>query len=268
LLYYVNPHATGACTGGPIWSLLAPLSLAARDDQPLRKPLVGIVRSLGFESFTYGMSTAKTVDADTRFYHWTTSPRQWVEEYDRLSYVEVDPRVAHGWTDPTPLIWDQRIAHDRPAVQAFLDHAAKFGIGSGVCVFFRDHRYCRVIVTIDSPHRSLDEARRTEWADALIAVLMLGLEFHAIYLRSFVARGVPPQQQGAPISRREQQCLILASKGQTSADIAGKLDLSERTINFHFGNILSKLAVANRGEAIAVAIMRGFSPPASGGNSR
>jgi DNA-binding CsgD family transcriptional regulator len=68
----------------------------------------------------------------------------------------------------------------------------------------------------------------------------------------------PPQQQGAPISPREQQCLSLAAKGQTSADIAGKLDLSERTVNFHFGNILSKLAVANRGEAIAVAISRGI----------
>ena len=41
-----------------------------------------------------------------------------------------------------------------------------------------------------------------------------------------------------------------------SPDIAGKLDLSERTVNFHFGNILNKLAVANRGEAIAVAISR------------
>jgi DNA-binding NarL/FixJ family response regulator len=30
----------------------------------------------------------------------------------------------------------------------------------------------------------------------------------------------------------------------------------QRTVNFHFGNILSKLAVANRGEAIAVAITR------------
>jgi hypothetical protein len=59
------------------------------------------------------MSTEKTVHADTRFYYWSTSPRQWGEDYDRLSYVEIDPRVAHGWTDPTPIIWDQQIAHDR-----------------------------------------------------------------------------------------------------------------------------------------------------------
>jgi DNA-binding CsgD family transcriptional regulator len=258
MLYYINPTPVNAGTYGPIASLLAPLSLAARNDTPLVKPLVDIVRSLGLESFTYGMSTAKTQRTETRFYHWTTSPRQWVDEYDRLSYFEIDPRVAHGWTDPTPIIWDQQIAHGRPRVKAFLDHAAEHGIGSGICVFFRDERYCRVIVTVDSPHRDLDDVRRLAWSEALVAILMLGIEFHAIFLRLFIARGVPPQQQGAPISRREQQCLILAAKGQTSADIANKLDVSERTINFHFGNILSKLAVANRGEAIAVAITRGI----------
>jgi DNA-binding CsgD family transcriptional regulator len=232
--------------------------MAARNEGSLEQPLIEIVRTFGFESFTYGMSTAKTVQADTRFYHWTTSPRQWVVEYDRQSYVEIDPRVAHGWTDPTPIIWDRQIAHDRPGVTAFLDHAAKYGIGSGICVFLRDAHYHRVIVTVDSPQRDLNDARRIGWAEALVAILMLGLEFHAIFLRRFVARGVPPSPQGAPISPREQQCLSLAAKGQTSADIAHKLALSERTVNFHFGNILSKLAVANRGEAIAVAISRGI----------
>jgi Autoinducer binding domain len=136
MLYSINPKPPDAGAFGPIASLLAPLSLAARDDEPLEKPLLDIVRSLGFEGFTYGMSTAKTMHADTRFYHWTTSPRQWGVEYDRLSYIEIDPRVAHGWTDPTPIIWDKRVAHGRPRVTAFLDHAAEYGIGSGICVFF------------------------------------------------------------------------------------------------------------------------------------
>jgi DNA-binding CsgD family transcriptional regulator len=166
MLYSINPKPPEAGAFGPIASLLAPLSLAARDDEPLEKPLLDIVRSLGFEGFTYGMSTAKTMHADTRFYHWTTSPRQWVVEYDR--WISGDPSS------------------------------------------------------------------------------------------SLVARGVAPQQQAAPISRRGQQCLIPAAKGQTSADSADKLDLSERTVNVHFGNIFSKLAVANRGEAIAVAMTRGI----------
>jgi DNA-binding NarL/FixJ family response regulator len=42
------------------------------------------------------------------------------------------------------------------------------------------------------------------------------------------------------------------------AECAPQLEVSERTVNFHFGNILSRVAVANRVEAIAVAIARGI----------
>jgi len=64
--------------------------------------------------------------------------------------------------------------------------------------------------------------------------------------------------QGAPLSPREVQCLQFAAYGLTSADISIKLGLAERTVSFHFGNIISKLAVANRAEAVAMAIARGM----------
>ena len=37
----------------------------------------------------------------------------------------------------------------------------------------------------------------------------------------------------------------------TSADIAVKLGIAERTANFHIGNLVTKLGALNRGEAIA-----------------
>jgi DNA-binding CsgD family transcriptional regulator len=44
----------------------------------------------------------------------------------------------------------------------------------------------------------------------------------------------------------------------TGSDIGVKLGISERTVNFHFGNILSKLDALNRNEAIAMAVRRGL----------
>ena len=44
----------------------------------------------------------------------------------------------------------------------------------------------------------------------------------------------------------------------TSIDIGEKLGIAERTVNFHFGNILSKLGALNRHEAIAIAVRRGL----------
>jgi DNA-binding CsgD family transcriptional regulator len=57
-----------------------------------------------------------------------------------------------------------------------------------------------------------------------------------------------------PLTERELTCLRLSAHGQTSADIALKLGMKTRTVNFHFGNILRKLNAMNRQEAIAKAV--------------
>ena len=44
----------------------------------------------------------------------------------------------------------------------------------------------------------------------------------------------------------------------TSADIGIKLGIAERTANFHFANILSKLDALNRHEAIAKGMNLGI----------
>ena len=58
------------------------------------------------------------------------------------------------------------------------------------------------------------------------------------------------------MTAREIQCLQLAAHGLTSHDIGEKLSLAERTVNYHFCNIVTKLAAANRAEAIAIAMER------------
>ena len=237
-------------------ALLAPLSAAARDKQPLEKPLRQIIGTMGFAGADYAFTTARTLDRDSHGYRWTTLTHQWLTEYDRHSYVEIDPRVADRWLNPTPIIWDRRIAWGRPDVEAFLDHAAEYGVGSGIAVFFRDEHYSKTMFTLHAPARELDERQIATWASMIPAVLMLGFEFHAIFRRNFVAAGIPPLQQGAPLSPREIQCLQLAAHGLTSSDIGQKLSLAERTVNFHFCNIVTKLAAANRAEAVAIATAR------------
>ena len=46
----------------------------------------------GFESFMYAMTTDPRPHHDSRSYVWTTLPREWIAEYDRNAYVEIDPR--------------------------------------------------------------------------------------------------------------------------------------------------------------------------------
>ena len=57
---------------------------------------------------------------------------------------------------------------------------------------------------------------------------------------------------------REHSCLALSARGLTSRDIAAKLGIASRTVDFHVGKALVKLAALNRHEAIAKAIARGW----------
>ena len=61
------------------------------------------------------------------------------------------------------------------------------------------------------------------------------------------------EQPTKPLTDQELACLSLSAHGQTSADIALKLGIKTRTVNFHFAKILRKLNALNRQEAIAKA---------------
>jgi NarL family two-component system response regulator LiaR len=56
------------------------------------------------------------------------------------------------------------------------------------------------------------------------------------------------------LSERERDVLRLVVRGFSNRQIAANLTLSESTIKFHVSNILSKLGIATRAEAVALAI--------------
>jgi LuxR family maltose regulon positive regulatory protein len=56
-----------------------------------------------------------------------------------------------------------------------------------------------------------------------------------------------------PLSAREQDVLHLLARGDSNQDIAEALVVATTTIKNHVSNILSKLEVANRTQAVARA---------------
>jgi two-component system, NarL family, response regulator LiaR len=73
-----------------------------------------------------------------------------------------------------------------------------------------------------------------------------------------------PPMPGLDLTEREREVLALMIEGLNNTQIAGRLTVSPSTIKSHVSNILSKLGVASRTEAVTLALRRGILPPQPG----
>jgi two-component system, NarL family, response regulator len=67
------------------------------------------------------------------------------------------------------------------------------------------------------------------------------------------------ERMGSPVlSKREREVLQLLPKGMSNQEIGAALQITEGTVKSHVNNILSKLNVADRTQAVIVALKRGL----------
>jgi DNA-binding NarL/FixJ family response regulator len=77
----------------------------------------------------------------------------------------------------------------------------------------------------------------------------------AAMVRTLNAAG---EAESRKLTERELQVLRMLAQGMSNRDIGGRLYISETTVKFHVGNIMRKLEVTRRAEAVYAASKLGF----------
>jgi DNA-binding NarL/FixJ family response regulator len=77
-------------------------------------------------------------------------------------------------------------------------------------------------------------------------------------LPAAVAQKLAEHMADDSISPRELEVLSLMAGGKRNKEIAGELSIAEDTVKMHVRNILSKLQVSDRTEAVTIALRRGI----------
>jgi len=112
----------------------------------------------------------------------------------------------------------------------------------------------------DSPRADLIAAvRAAAGGDALLAPSVTRRLIEAFARRP--AEVEPAPSRLAALTARERDVLLLLARGRSNAEIAAALFVSEATVKTHVGNLLAKLGLRDRVQAVILAYETGIVRP-------
>ncbi len=201
------------------------------------------------------------IDEYTRFQDFlnmvnVSYPLDWIDLYMKEGYAEIDPVLRSHFGRFSTQIWSETYRKAvSPREQRFIGNAEAFGLSEGITLGIASHRQGAGSVFSFAGRSMSDHARHAMLLEYLIPHL------HIALMRTLSPSSIPNSVHNTTISHREREVLDWMKEGKTSWEISQILRISERTVNFHVQNILSKLQASTRGHAIALAIQQGLIGP-------
>ena len=104
----------------------------------------------------------------------------------------------------------------------------------------------------------LKDVQARELADAIRAAHAGRATLAPEATQALIQTMAQPVQAGEALSEREREVLARMARGLSNGEIAAQLTISTNTVRHHVRNILAKLEVTNRTEAVHVAMQRGL----------
>lgn len=220
-------------------------SLSCTKEEEFRK-LIGKLNCLiPFDFAVCGLAQA---DPDGRVKSYETVnisyPIEWLNIYLTRKYHQVDPIFKCNFKNFGLQYWSDTYKRITPPVK-FMSDAESFALRKG---------YTYGVKNLKGTEGSLFSisGMSIECHPCIDVMLTLIIpHLHQALCRILCHNN---RKQSCPISSREREVLQWIRQGKSSWDISAILDISERTVNFHVNNIMQKLDVVNRLQAVAVAI--------------
>ena len=78
------------------------------------------------------------------------------------------------------------------------------------------------------------------------------------HIPAAIAMRLAERMSSTDLTSREMEVLELIVRGQSNKEIGASLSISEATVKSHINNILSKLGVTDRTQAVTTALQRGL----------
>jgi Response regulator containing a CheY-like receiver domain and an HTH DNA-binding domain len=243
---------------GSLDGFLSRLS-AAQSVQETWNETVSFLKSLGFDLIEYGYAGVSSTGTMAEVATLSNFPAAYQERYRQERYYRDDPVVGYCIDNLPPLrvgrdslgLWPDRGRGLTAIQRRIVSEAAECGMAVGVAIPLRSPgRYPLGGMSLSNAMRPAEFERfLADWGNiAQLAALYAHTRLQMLLQT--------PERPAASVvlSSREQECLLWVSRGLSSKEMAWRLGLSAKTVDFHVANAMGKLGVATRSHAVARAI--------------
>lgn len=205
-------------------------------------------------SFSY---YGRTRNRDHKLRYEMASERMkiWHCYYHEEDHAETD--TTHQSVNRTllPLFWDtaEQLKNAKTEKERKMrQESIEFGVTQGLCIPLHGPQGDFAELTL---RQFISEDCLENWAVKQSEWYLVALAYFNAVRELLLINATA---ETSLLTKREQQCLNLLAENYSLADIAKKLEMTERTVNFHIQNLNFKLKVRNKYEAVVKARQLGI----------
>jgi LuxR family quorum-sensing system transcriptional regulator SolR len=222
---------------------------AATTEQQIFHQITVCAKDLGFDYCCYGIRVPVPVSKPAVAI-FDTYPDGWMKHYKECGFLAIDPTVRQGMRTADLIVWSEAAFASAPRLWSdALDHGLT--VGAAQSCWGAHGVFGLLTLSRRAKPLTLLELERLTKQSSWLANLS-----HA-RMSQFLVPKLAPETR-VVLTAREREVLRWTGDGKTSCEIGQILGISERTVNFHVNNILSKLPATNKVQAVVKAVVMGM----------
>ncbi len=226
----------------------------SKNIQQINLLLKNYLRNLKINTFSFTYYATHPKSKEKIQYDFSSENfSDWHKHYIQEGYSEIDTTFLDVYQTTTPVFWSvqqQLEAAKSPREKQMRLDSLKFNIEKGLCIPIHGPRadLANLLVVQMKGEKCLGN-----WYELQYELLVIA-HYYYHYLQKYLIDIQTSANTQHHLTQREMQCLLLIGQQHTVTQIAEKLDLTERTVNFHIQNINKKMGTQNKYQSLAKAL--------------
>lgn len=222
----------------------------------LKTIMMDIQEKLNYDFILYSIQISKSFKESSISYIGNF-PDKWIKRYEEKDYLNIDPIVKHCISSNIPLCWYEFYNDKNININNFFKDANKHGLIGGISSGFRINSGETGILSMAKK----ETVKENDNSYCSVVMHMTSLQPYIHDSLNRISLKNKEIKKTLSLTKRELECLTWIADGKTSGEISTILKISESTVIFHIKNIIKKLEVNNRTQAISKAMLLGLLYP-------